>query len=79
MTDLDFDKMDAGQMLAAMGTDGMVWTKAFRHFNPGCSVPDDVMFSWFCNAIMAGNDTAMGSPILCGDHAQWLLDQEQQS
>ena len=68
--------MDDGDFLAFLGTDGMRWMQAFRAMNPECNVADDVMLGWFCNAIMAGNDAALGNPPLCGDHAQWLIDRD---
>lgn len=56
--------------------DAMAWTKFFRETNPDCNVPDDVMHTWFCNAMMAMHDHLVlkGNPIN-GDHAQYLLDQ----
>lgn len=32
------------------------WAKFFRECNPDCNVPDDVVFGWFANAMMAMHD-----------------------
>lgn len=55
--------------------DAAAWTKLFREKNPDCNVPDDVILTWFANAMMAMHDFLMykGAPIN-GDHAQYLLD-----
>ena len=66
--------MDSGTFLEFLGADGMRWMQAFRALNPECNVDDSNLLSWFCNAIMAGHDAALGNPPLNGDHAQWLLD-----
>jgi hypothetical protein len=71
---LNYAAMTGGDLLATLGMDGMKWAQAFRQINPDCSVEDDTMLGWFCNAIMAGYDHAHGNPPLCGDHAQWLLE-----
>ncbi len=73
----DYKAMGAGTFLETIGTDGMKWTEAFRQINPDCNVDDGAMLGWFCNAIMAGHDAALGNPPLNGDHAQWMLDREQ--
>lgn len=43
--------------------DAMAWTKFFRETNPDCNVPDDVMFGWFANAMMAMHDHLMGQKV----------------
>ena len=68
--------MDSAQFLAFIGTDGHRWMQCFRALNPQCNVDDDTMLGWFCNAIMAGYDAALGNPPLCGDHLQWMLEQQ---
>jgi hypothetical protein len=70
------EALDGGSFLEFVGTDGMRWMQAFRALNPTCNVEDDVMLGWFCNAIMAGHDAALGNPPLNGDHAQWLIDRD---
>ena len=74
---VDYKAMSAGEMLLAVGTDGQKWTEAFRQINPDCNVDDAAMLGWFCNAIMAGHDAALGNPPLNGDHAQFLLDRKE--
>ena len=69
----DYTKMDGPTLLREMGLDGMKWTEAFRQINPECSISDDVMLGWFCNAIMNTLDIERGT-IHNGDHAQYLLD-----
>ena len=36
--------------------DAMAWTRFFMECNPGSNVPEDVMFGWFANAMMAMHD-----------------------
>ena len=36
--------------------DAHAWAKFFRECNPDCNVPDDLMASWFANAMMAMHD-----------------------
>jgi hypothetical protein len=36
--------------------DAMSWVKFFRESNPDCSVSDDLMLTWFANAMMAMHD-----------------------
>lgn len=43
-------------MLAWMGQDGIRWTQAFRAMHPECNVEDGMMLSWFCNALVCGED-----------------------
>lgn len=43
--------------------DAMAWTKFFRECNPGCDVPDDLMFGWFANAMMAMHDHLTGQRV----------------
>lgn len=55
--------------------DAMAWTKYFRECSPECNVSDDLMLTWFSNAMMAMHDHLMlkGNPIN-GDHAQHIID-----
>lgn len=53
--------------------DAMAWNKFFRETHPDCNVDDDIMLSWFANAMMAMYDHIHGVPIN-GDHAQYLID-----
>jgi hypothetical protein len=54
--------------------DAMAWTKFFRSCQPDCNVPDDVLFGWFANAMMAMHDHLRGGGPINGDHAQFLID-----
>ena len=36
--------------------DAKDWVKFFRECNPDCNVPDDLMLTWFSNAMMAMHD-----------------------
>lgn len=36
--------------------DASAWVKFFRDCNPDCNVPDDLMLTWFANAMMAMHD-----------------------
>ncbi len=36
------------------------WVKFFRECNPDCNVPDDLMLTWFANAMMAMHDHITG-------------------
>lgn len=60
--------------------DAMAWVKFFRETNPDCNVDDDVMHGWFANAMMAMHDHLVyGKAPLNGDHAQWMIDNENHS
>lgn len=52
----DYRKMDAGEFSTALGMDGKKWADAFCQYN-NCA-DHAMMLGWFCNAIMAGYDTA---------------------
>jgi hypothetical protein len=73
---IDYTAMDAGELYHALGGDGHKWAEAFLQYNPHCDVAQDAAVAWFCNAVMAGHDAALGNPPLNGDHAQWLMDRE---
>ena len=75
----DYTKMDAGTLYHELGGDGYKWADAFRQYNPDCNIDDGMLRSWFCNAVMAGHDAALGNPPMNGDHAQWLLDRNTRS
>lgn len=36
--------------------DARAWAKFFRECNPECNVDDDLMVTWFANAMMAMSD-----------------------
>lgn len=58
--------------------DAMAWTKFFRECNPDCNVDDDIMLAWFANSMMAMHDFILNKGPINGDHAQYLLDNEEQ-
>lgn len=72
----DYTAMSPGEMHTALGADGMKWAEAFCQYHPNSGIGRDVMLGWACNMIMAGYDEACGGGPLNGDHAQFLLDQE---
>jgi hypothetical protein len=48
--------------------DAQAWAMFFREMNPDCNVPDDVMFGWFANAMMAMRDHVTGQgPVVLPD------------
>lgn len=47
----DYVNMRAGEMLAALGTDGSKWADAFCQQFPDADY--GLMLGWFCNAIEA--------------------------
>ena len=48
--------------------DAMAWAKFFLECNPDCNVPDDLMFGWFANAMMAMHDHLTGQhPVVLDD------------
>lgn len=55
-TNVNYESMDGGDFLAAVGMDARLWADAFEQINP----PTDhgTMLGWFANAIMAGYDEA---------------------
>ena len=77
MAHVDYTAMDDAELLHQLGADGQKWAIAFKQYNPECNVDDGQLLGWFCNAVMAGHDAALGNPPLNGDHAQWLLDRTQ--
>ena len=75
MSEVDYMAMSPGEMYMALGNDAEKWTEAFFQSHPDGKVDREVMFAWVCNMMMAAVDFQHGQPILCGDHAQFLLDQ----
>lgn len=73
----DYTKMSPGELYHELGADGYKWAEAFAQYNPNCDVDQGALLAWFCNAVMAGHDAALGNPPLNGDHAQWLIDRQQ--
>lgn len=59
---------------ALQNADASEWARAFRQFNPHSNIDDGVMTAWFANCYMAGFDKPNGGGPLCGDHAQWLIE-----
>lgn len=43
--------------------DASAWVKFFRECNPDCNVNDDLMFTWFANAMMAMHDHLTGQGV----------------
>lgn len=68
----DYTTMNGPDLLAALGTDTKLWADAFCQYT-GFHDPSWAL-TWFANAMMAKHDALLGNPILCGDHAQYLLD-----
>lgn len=74
----DYKAMNCGQLYDFLKrSDASVWVEAFNQFHPDNTIEDGIMLSWFANAYMAGfdraNDLAVGETVpLCGDHAEWL-------
>lgn len=55
--------------------DAMTWVKFFRECNPDCNVPDDIMFGWFANAMMAMHDYIKGGPVVLDDGSAFFVAQ----
>ena len=53
------------------------WAEAFDKMYPTCNVRHDVMIGWFANAMMAMHDYLNGGGPINGDHAQFLLDNDE--
>lgn len=70
----DYAAMSPGAMYHALGNDAMKWAEAFMQITGGKVEHQDEAFGWFANAMCAAIDFQHGTTILCGDHAQWLLD-----
>lgn len=60
--------MSEYEMSIHTNPDAMAWTKFFRECNPDCNIPDDLMFGWFANAMMAMHDHLTGQgPVVLPD------------
>lgn len=60
--------------------DARAWARFFmetRAKNPDLVIDEELMAGWFANAMMAMHDHLKGGGPLNGDHAQYLLDQEE--
>lgn len=59
--EIDYKGMDGGDFLQAVGMDGKLWADAFMQMwgDKLNEVDHGLMLGWFCNAIMAGYDTAI--------------------
>lgn len=73
---MDYAAMSAGEMYQACGNDAMKWAEAFGQITAGRTLDGDDMLGWFANAMQAALDFQHGQPILCGDHAEWLIERE---
>lgn len=73
---MDYTEMGAGEMYQAVGGDASKWATAFTQITKGRTLDEDDMLGWFANAMQAALDFQHGQPILCGDHAQFLLDRD---
>ncbi len=51
----------------------MAWNAFFRKTYPDCNVPDDVMFGWFANAMMAMHDHIKGGPTILDDGSAFFV------
>lgn len=74
---MDYAEMNPGEFHHTLAkADASEWAKAFRQMNPQSNIDDGVMLGWFANCYMAGFDNASGTGPLCGDHAQWLIENQ---
>lgn len=84
-----YDEMLPGDMLAAVGTDGMAWADAFmqtacmanplgrelRAFPHGDRAPlHGTMLGWFCNAIEAGRAAGFAGAVAASPEMQTVFD-----
>jgi hypothetical protein len=53
--------------------EAVVWVKFFRERNPQCNVPDDVMYGWFENVMIAMGDFLAAGTLTNGDHSKYLV------
>jgi hypothetical protein len=53
--------------------DAQAWVKFFRECNPDCNVPDDLMYTWFANAMMAMHDHLRGGPLVLPDGSAFFV------
>jgi hypothetical protein len=71
----NYTEMTSGELYHSLGCDAAKWAQAFCQMHPKSGLDEGVMIGWFANAMMAQVDFQGGrQPILCGDHAQWLID-----
>lgn len=75
MTNTDYTNLNGPQLISACGSDAYKWAGAFCQLNPDVDVDQDVLMGWFANAIMTSLDLSNGT-VINGDHAQYLIDQE---
>ena len=73
----DYTTMNGPDLLAACGTDGHEWAKAFMQHvekhGPGY-VDEGQMIGWFANAIMNTHDTITGNgPVVLPDGSAVVL------
>lgn len=72
---MNYAEMSPGEMYQTLGCDASKWAAAFCQMHPGTGLDEGMMIGWFANAMMAQVDFQDGcQPILCGDHAEWLLE-----
>lgn len=55
--------------------DASAWVKFFRECNPDCNVPDDLMLTWFSNAMMAMHDHLKGIELVVLDDGSAFFTQ----
>lgn len=48
--------MTDGERIRQCGTNARAWAAWFRECNPNCNVSDELMVTWFSNAIEATHD-----------------------
>lgn len=70
------DQPKAYDLSIHVNPDAQAWVRFFREHNPQCNVSDELMLSWFANAMMAMHDYLNRSGPINGDHAQYLIDSE---
>ena len=72
----DYNAMNPGEMYQACGGDALKWAEAFCQITANRTLSEEDMLGWFANAMQAALDFQHGQPILCGDHAEWLMSLE---
>ena len=75
---VDTTKLDGPRLLEHCGRDAAKWAEAFNQHAVKLGYSDmelGWLIAWFANAMMAQVDYGKGP--LCGDHADYLLAQQQ--
>jgi ABC-type antimicrobial peptide transport system ATPase subunit len=68
----DYTAMKTDEFIAAVGMSGEKWNDAYWQIWPEGCADRETMFGWFCNAIMAGYDSANNRRIAISDRAEEL-------